>query len=363
MTESDHLKLTPGSVRLDRVVKRYGAGGVLAVDDVSLDIAPGEIVALLGPSGCGKTTTLRTIAGLIEPTSGKVFLSGQDVTHVPVHRRNIGILFQNYALFPHLTVWGNIRFGLATWQRRTPRQRIDALIAEALRLVRLEGFEERYPAQLSGGQQQRVALARSLVIEPAVLLLDEPLGALDKSLREQMQIELRALVRRLGLTTILVTHDQEEAMTIADRIAVMDKGRIVQIGSAADLYERPVDTFVADFVGTTNLLSGTISYDDGRPMFTSAGGLSAALQGEPQVGPATAAIRPERVRLVRNGEEGHPARVENISYRGALTHIMLRTAGNEVLMVALVNIGEAPPQVGAELRAVLDPHAIVVLES
>src|SRR5271156_4774080 len=242
------------SVRLSELTKLYGA--TRAVDRLSLSIAPGNMVALLGPSGCGKTTTLRMIAGLIEPNAGDIFIDDRRITRVPVHRRNIGMLFQNYALFPHMTVAENVAFGLEA--RRLPRAETASRVAGALQLVQLDGYADRMPAQLSGGQQQRVALARCLVVEPALLLLDEPLGALDKSLRESMQVELRALQRRLGITTIMVTHDQEEALTLADQVAIMRNGQLEQLGSPTEVYQQPVSRFVAGFIGVSNFFRGRV---------------------------------------------------------------------------------------------------------
>ena len=245
---------TAASVRLKELTKLFG--DTRAVDRVSLSIEPGSMVALLGPSGCGKTTILRMIAGLVEPNAGEILLDDRSITHVPVHRRNIGMLFQNYALFPHLNVAENIAFGLET--RGVKRVAAAERVVGALQLVQLPDYGDRMPGQLSGGQQQRVALARALVVEPALLLLDEPLGALDKALRESMQVELRSLQQRLGVTTIMVTHDQDEALTMADRIVIMRDGRIEQVGAPAEVYQRPVSRFVAGFLGASNFLRGRV---------------------------------------------------------------------------------------------------------
>ena len=240
------------AVRLEGVRKRFG--GVMAVDGVTLDVRQGEFFSVLGPSGSGKTTCLRMIAGFELPTDGRVLLRGRDVTRLPPYERDVNTVFQDYALFPHMTVGENVEYGLQVkGVARTERHR---RVADALRMVRLEGFERRRPAQLSGGQRQRVALARALVNQPAVLLLDEPLGALDLKLRQQMQIELKAIQQRVGLTFIYVTHDQEEALTMSDRLAVMNAGRIEQVGSPAEVYEGPETPFVAGFVGISNILSG-----------------------------------------------------------------------------------------------------------
>jgi spermidine/putrescine ABC transporter ATP-binding subunit len=280
----------PGSasVRLQGLSKSF-AGAIKALDRVSLDIDAGEFFALLGPSGCGKTTTLRLVAGFEAPDEGRIVVGGRDVTEMPVHRRDMGMIFQSYALFPHRTVAENVGFGLR--MRRMPRHEIDRRVSAALAQVALAGLEGRRPAQLSGGQQQRVALARAIVIEPPVLLCDEPLGALDRRLRQQMQFELKQLQKQLGVTLLFVTHDQEEALALSDRIAVMNAGRIEQVGSPHEIYERPRTRFVADFVGEINIIDGTWSEGllraaDGQamPAPTVAG----------RTGPGAIAIRPER---------------------------------------------------------------------
>ena len=274
-------------LEIDRVSKRYGE--VDAVRDVTLDVADGEFVVLLGPSGCGKTTTLRVVAGFAEPTSGAVRLGERDITALPPWKRNAGLVFQSYALFPHLTVAQNVAFGLE--MRKIEASETSSRVAEALRLVRLEHLGERLPRQLSGGQQQRVALARALVFRPDVLLLDEPLSNLDAKLRQEVRVEIRELQRKLGLTTVMVTHDQEEALTMADRLVVMNDGAVRQVGTQQDLYERPTDRFVAGFVGRSTFIEGEIEAP-GR--FRSAGGLTLACSGS-AAGPATLALRPERI--------------------------------------------------------------------
>ena len=241
-------------VRLERVTKDFGE--TIAVDDLSLDIAVGEFFSMLGPSGCGKTTTLRIIGGFEEPTRGTIYLRGRDVTDHPPHKRDVNTVFQSYALFPHLNVFENVAFGLR--RRKVPGDEIDARVRNALKLVDLEGFDKRKPGQMSGGQQQRVALARALVNEPQVLLLDEPLGALDLKLRKQMQLELKRIQQEVGITFIYVTHDQEEAMTMSDRLAVMRNGRIEQVGPPEEVYENPQTQFVAGFLGASNLLEGEL---------------------------------------------------------------------------------------------------------
>jgi putative spermidine/putrescine transport system ATP-binding protein len=243
------------AVRLEGVEKRYG--DVVAVAGIDLDVRDGEFFSMLGPSGSGKTTTLRMIAGFEQPTVGRIMLHGRDVTGIPPFDRDVNTVFQDYALFPHLSVGNNVAYGLMV--RKVPKAERTARVGEALRMVRLEGYERRKPSQLSGGQRQRVALARALVNRPRVLLLDEPLGALDLKLREEMQIELKAIQQQVGITFIYVTHDQEEALTMSDRLAVFNAGRIEQLGSPADVYERPSSRFVAGFVGTSNLLSGEVA--------------------------------------------------------------------------------------------------------
>src|SRR5205085_4334934 len=272
------------------VTKRYG--DVYAVRDFTLDVADGEFVVFLGPSGCGKTTTLRVVAGFAEPTSGAVRLGERDITQLPPWKRNAGLVFQSYALFPHLTVAQNVAFGLE--MRKVGQSQMSKRVAEVLQLVRLEHLGERLPRQLSGGQQQRVALARALVFRPDVLLLDEPLSNLDAKLRQDVRVEIRELQRKLGLTTVMVTHDQEEALTMADRLVVMSEGRIRQIGTQQDLYERPAEKFVADFVGRSTFIDGRM---DGPGRFVSAGGLIVACDGA-GIGGASLALRPERLALV-----------------------------------------------------------------
>ncbi|MEJ0015212.1 MAG: ABC transporter ATP-binding protein [Acetobacteraceae bacterium] len=324
------------SVRLRELTKLFGS--TRAVDRVSLAIEPGSIIALLGPSGCGKTTTLRMIAGLLQPDAGDILIDGQPITRVPVHRRNIGMLFQNYALFPHMTVAENIGFGLES--RNIRRSAAAPRIAEALQLVQLAGYGDRMPAQLSGGQQQRVALARALVVEPAVLLLDEPLGALDKSLRQSMQVELRDLQRRLGITTVMVTHDQDEALTMADRIAIMRDGYVEQAGTPAEVYQRPVSRFIASFLGAANFFHGKVDgNENGALSVTVPGGPAISVRSSRPVGsPVTIALRPESVKV----EVPDPARdvsrnavsaiVEKVVYHGFVSHLYLRQPNGDSLI-------------------------------
>jgi putative spermidine/putrescine transport system ATP-binding protein/spermidine/putrescine transport system ATP-binding protein len=307
-------------VVLSRVRKSFGA--VVAVDDVSLSIARGSIVSLLGPSGCGKTTTLRLVAGFERPDAGEVSIRGARVNDVPPYRRDFGMVFQSYALFPHLTVADNVGFGLR--MRHVPREERRRLVAEALALVKLEGFADRQPRQLSGGQQQRVALARAIVFKPAVLLLDEPLGALDKMLREEMQVELRQLQQRLAITTVFVTHDQEEALTLSDRVAVMRGGRIEQVGAPREIYERPATEFVAGFLGASNFLDAEVA----EPGRVRVGGAGFDVPGAAGV-PGTRlrlAVRPERVVLSPDGGEGLEATLRDVIFRGSTVHFYLESA-------------------------------------
>jgi putative spermidine/putrescine transport system ATP-binding protein len=320
-------------LQIDRITKRYGE--VHAVRDVSLDVADGEFVVLLGPSGCGKTTTLRVIAGFAEPTSGAVRLGERDITYLPPWKRNAGLVFQSYALFPHLTVAQNVAFGLE--MRKVAKSEMGDRIKEALRLVQLGRLGERLPRQLSGGQQQRVALARALVFRPDVLLLDEPLSNLDAKLRQEVRVEIRELQRKLGLTTVMVTHDQEEALTMADRLVVMNDGTVRQIGTQQDLYERPTDRFVAGFVGRSTFIEGEMEAS-GR--FRSVGGLTLFCNAA-AAGPATLALRPERIILgpaQNGGMDNHlPGVVEFVSYLGATVDVHVRISPKERVLVQLSN--------------------------
>jgi len=328
---------------IHRLTKRYGE--FHAVREVSLSVADGEFLVLLGPSGCGKTTTLRMVAGFIEPTSGHVKLGGGDVTLLPPWKRNAGMVFQSYALFPHLTVAQNVAFGLE--MRKLPRSDIDKRVDEALALVRLGGLGARLPRQLSGGQQQRVALARALAIRPDVLLLDEPLSNLDAKLRQEVRVEIRELQRQLGLTTVMVTHDQEEALTMADRLVVMNEGSVHQVGTQRDLYERPADRFVAGFVGRTTFLAGTVEAP-GR--FRTDGGLGLAIVGD-TTGKAALSLRPERLEIASGPLPGLDndlsGTVEFVSYLGAQIDIHVRLSPADRLVVQTANrAGGFAPEVG-----------------
>ncbi|TNC14494.1 ABC transporter ATP-binding protein [Methylobacterium terricola] len=339
-------------ITLSHVSKRYGA--LTSVDDVSLEIRQGEFAAFLGPSGCGKTTTLRMIAGLTLASEGTIRFGSRDVTHLPPFLRNAGLVFQGYALFPHMSVAQNVAFGLE--MRKVERAQAQARVMQALALVKLDHLADRLPRQLSGGQQQRVALARAIVYEPEVLLLDEPLSALDAKLRNEVRNDLRRLQSTLGLTTIFVTHDQDEALSVADRIVVMSAGKVEQIGTPREIYQRPATRFVAEFIGSTNLFPGRIEAG-GR--FVTAGGESFAMPREGRRdGASTFAVRPEQIRLTKGatGEGdgfGVPATVSGIVYRGALTEIVVQTASGAPLVAHLQNDGR-----DGEVR--LEPGDVVV---
>ncbi|MGE0714882.1 MAG: ABC transporter ATP-binding protein [Alphaproteobacteria bacterium] len=352
-------------VSLRRLVKRFGA--VTAVDDVSLEVREGELVALLGPSGCGKTTTLRMIAGFIAATEGRILIGDRDVTDLPPYRRNTGMVFQGYALFPHMTVAQNVAFGLE--MRKVARADIAPRVAEALRLVRLDGYGERMPRQLSGGQQQRVALARALVIRPEVFLLDEPLSNLDAKLRLSVRVEIRQLQQSLGLTTVFVTHDQEEALTLADRLVVMNQGTVQQIGSPEELYERPANHFVADFIGRSNFLEGRVTAPG---VFRTKGGLDVAFadHGSGPRADGVLAIRPEKAHLGPAGEAGpnrFRATISFVTYLGAATEIRVRLASGEEIAVTRPNatpVGEGgtrPPALGDDVTVGWSPAAALLL--
>jgi spermidine/putrescine ABC transporter ATP-binding subunit len=346
-------------VRFEGVEKRFGA--VVALHQLDLSISRGIFFSLLGPSGCGKTTTLRLIAGFEHPNRGEIFIRNRRVTNLPAYKRNFGMVFQSFALFPHLSVAENVAFGLK--MRRVGRAEVATKVADALDMVALGGYGDRYPRQLSGGQQQRVALARAIVFLPDVLLLDEPLGALDKMLREQMQVELRQLQRRLGTTTVFVTHDQEEALTMSDRVAVMRDGRIEQAGPPQEIYERPRNEFVATFLGASNILSGTIRERRGSEHLVEVAGaaLRVSAAGRAVGERVTLALRPEKVRLAENGRV--TVKLKNVVYRGAQTHLYADLNG--IQLAAFVPNAEARPvplEPGADLGLDWDDRSLVVLE-
>jgi spermidine/putrescine transport system ATP-binding protein len=356
-------------VRLERVTKLFA--DVAAVDDLSLDIEEGEFFSLLGPSGCGKTTTLRMIGGFEEPSYGTVYLGGRDVTDLPPYKRDVNTVFQSYALFPHLDVFENVAFGLR--RKKVAKDEVTTRVNDALALVEMSGFETRRPPQMSGGQQQRVALARALVNQPKVLLLDEPLGALDLKLRKQMQLELKRIQQEVGITFIYVTHDQEEAMTMSDRLAVMRHGRIEQIGAPEDVYERPATEFVAGFLGASNLLNGqmgasadtttVVHLDTGSDVVVPTGSVPSDHDDSVLVG-----VRPEKLRIT--GDEGEaPSGMNAVSgllrmatYIGVSHQYKVEGPGGRELTVYVQNLGaERAPQPGDKVRLVWRPeHSFVV---
>jgi putrescine transport system ATP-binding protein len=355
-------------LRIEGLTKEFD--GYKAVNQVSLEIDKGEIFALLGPSGCGKSTLLRMLAGFETPTSGRIVLDGQDLAQVPPHRSPINMMFQSYALFPHLTVWENIAFGLK--REGLPKAEVEERVAAMLKLVQLDKFAKRKPHQLSGGQQQRVALARSLAKRPQLLLLDEPLGALDKKLREQTQIELVNIIEQVGVTCVMVTHDQEEAMTMASRIAVMSEGRFLQVGKPDDLYETPSSRFVADFIGNVNLMDGTLEVDAEAHCEIGCADVRHFI-GHGITGtrgmPVTVALRPEKIRLSRGAPErtdfnAVQGTVRELSYFGSFTVFHVTLPSGASLKVSQANTDRHPEDRltwGDQAWAHWDAHAQVVL--
>ena len=358
-------------VGLYGVTKRFGA--TVAVDNVTIEVAPGEFFSLLGPSGCGKTTSLRMIAGFEEPEEGRVVLTGQDIVGVPPFKRNVNTVFQSYALFPHLTVADNVAFGLR--RKRTPKRDIKARVKRYLDLVQLPGYDDRRPSQLSGGQQQRVALARALVNEPAVLLLDEPLGALDLKLRKQMQLELMRIQREVGVTFIYVTHDQEEALVMSDRIAVMSQGKVEQIGFPEDIYERPATRFVAGFIGTSNIVEAEVIGRAGEFLEVASAPGDRLLVPAPEgrsvsVGEKLAfTVRPEKLRVATADEQVADrlctvaGTVVDVVYQGVSTQLVVHTDAG-ITLVAFRQNSERVSDAGApgsRARLVWSPEFNVVL--
>jgi putrescine transport system ATP-binding protein len=368
-----------GYLRIERVVKDFGSkdGGVFrAVDNVSLDIQQGEIFALLGSSGCGKTTLLRMLAGFDSPSSGRITLGGQDLAGLAPYERPINMMFQSYALFPHLSVWENIAFGLK--REGLPKEQVASRVEAMLKLVQLGKFAQRKPHQLSGGQQQRVALARSLAKQPKLLLLDEPLGALDKKLREETQIELVNIIEGVGVTCVMVTHDQEEAMTMASRIGIMSEGSILQVGTPREIYETPATRFVADFIGNVNLMDGTLVVDEADHCEVACADVrhyvGHGITGHEGM-PVSVALRPEKIRISRRPpvpEVGEPpaplnqvkGTVKDMVYFGASTVYHLQLASGALLKVSQSNTERHPDDAlswGDEAFAWWSPSSHVVL--
>ena len=352
------------AVELVGVTKRFG--DFVAVADLSLDIYEGEFFSLLGPSGCGKTTTLRMIAGFEKPTEGSISVAGEEVQGVPPYRRPVNTVFQSYAIFPHLNVFDNVAFGLR--RSGVKGEELRKRVTEACEMVQLSGFEKRKPTMLSGGQQQRVALARALVNRPKVLLLDEPLGALDLKLRKELQLELRNLQHEVGITFVYVTHDQEEALTMSDRIAVMNEGRVQQIADPATLYELPGNSFVANFIGQTNVFSGTVeSVSGGRVTLRTSG--ETRIEAVSQEGTGVevgaevqAAVRPEKVRFGDSGENASTVEIRQIVYLGVSTQYIAELPGGERLVLYQQNANDAEnPEVGEEVAVSWDARNCLIL--
>ena len=367
--DGGHAAVDRVMVEARAVSKHFGSGDhvVKALDAVSVGIREGEFFTLLGPSGCGKTTLLRLIAGFEHPTAGGILLDGTDISGLPPYRRPVNTVFQSYALFPHLTVAANIGFGLQMLGR--PKAEIEDTVDEMLRMVRMEAMRDRQTSQLSGGQQQRVALARALAPRPKVLLLDEPLSALDLKLRKEMQVELKRLQLETGITFVFVTHDQGEALTMSDRIAVMSEGRILQVGSPHEIYERPADHFVASFIGETNFLTAAVeAVQDGRLRLRLGGALAVEAELPDGMVPGasvTVVVRPEHLRIEApgTGGEGLPATVGTVVYLGTDTHYHLRLAGGDELFARVQNRPEGGDhwQAGAAVTASFPASAVRVL--
>jgi len=350
---------------------RKSFGAVVAVDDVSLDTAPGEFVSLLGPSGCGKSTLLRMVAGLVEPDAGRIVLAGEDITQVAVHRRNLGLVFQSYALFPHMTVFENVAFGLR--RRGVGAADLAPRVERMLELVRLGPLGARHPRELSGGQQQRVALARALVTEPRVLLLDEPLSNLDALLRDEMRVELKRLQERLGTTMIFVTHDQAEALILSDRVVVMEAGRVEQVGRPEEVYRRPATAFVARFLGRANFLAGTVAGTDaaGTVVRLDGGGLSVVAAARDSIGvgaPVSVALRQEAIRIESAEGEAMPVGRANQfavtvvfhAFAGQAHHYVIQLAGGREMEIAAPGSARPLPR-GSRARVEWSPEDVILL--
>jgi len=355
------------AVRLEHVTKAFGE--TLAVDDVSFDVHPGEFLTMLGPSGCGKTTLLRIIAGFIQPSGGDIYIDDERVTDIPAHKRHTGMVFQNYALFPHMTIFDNLAYGLRL--RKLGREDLAREVRQALELIQLTGYERRYPRELSGGQQQRVALARAIVINPDVLLLDEPLSNLDYKLRMAMRGEIRRIQRETGITAVFVTHDQSEALTMSDRIVILNKGRVMQIGRPTDVYENPGNKFVADFIGEANFFDGTVVACDSSEVGISLGPLTlyAPFTGEalPLGQSASFSVRPERLRIRPGGVDREPKRnvydatVEHQDYLGAVVRYYLQLEDGLIVKVDEHNVPGVRYRPGEKVTVEIPPDDCFVL--
>lgn len=364
ITETPLSKDNRPMLELKSLEKSYGS--LTVVKRVSLSVARGEFVSVLGPSGSGKTTILMAVAGFVGIDGGSILLEGRDITRTPPHRRNIGMVYQNYALFPHMQVDRNVGFPLA--MRRVPAETIKKKVAEALEIVQLSQMARRYPSELSGGQQQRIALARALVFEPSILLMDEPLGALDNKLREDMQREIRRIQQDLGITTLYITHDQNEALTMSDRVVVMSNGRIEQAGTPTDIYERPANSFVANFIGATNLIDLKVTDEDTGFGVTNAGTrLPLPVAHQIQRGAACKAmIRPEHIHIARadtsiRDQHGVRGKVLHATYVGSSWRYSVQLERGECLTAFAVNDGEGPIDVSSEVLASWDPRHIWML--
>jgi spermidine/putrescine ABC transporter ATP-binding subunit len=368
-TSPSTIRPSPIDIELRQITKSFGAQ--IAVNSLSLTISQGEFFCLLGPSGCGKTTTLNTIAGFLRPESGEILFNRVPITGVPVHKRNIGIVFQSYALFPHLTTYENIAFGLRRRRLSAPEEK--RRVADVVKMVHLEGNEDRYPNQLSGGQQQRVALARALVIQPSVLLLDEPLSNLDAKLREQMRLELRRIQKAAGVTTVFVTHDQEEALSMADRVAVMKSGVLQQIACPQEIYHRPANQFVASFIGQANLLVGRViaRESDGLIVETALGPIKAKSRSKAPAPPddqVTIMIRPERININAVAPDSHQASaiigtVRTLVFRGAAVQFEVSVKGENLTALAAASSQGTRLAVGDDVSLTWDPADVVVLQN
>lgn len=349
-----------GAVQLVDLSKTFG--DTVAVDHLDLEIGPGEFFSLLGPSGCGKTSTLRLIAGFERPDGGQILIDGKDMAGTPPHLRPVNTVFQSYALFPHLSVGDNVAFGLK--YHNLSKEETSLRVGQALDLVRLEGFEKRKPSQLSGGQQQRVALARSLVLNPAVLLLDEPLGALDAKLRKALQIELKALQEDVGITFVYVTHDQEEALTMSDRLAVMSAGKIEQLGTPSDVYEQPTSAYVADFLGLSNLMAAEAlgaSPDGGCRLILGTHELLAGAGAVGSVGPVSVSIRPERIVIDGPDVNSVPGVVDRVVYMGPMLQVLIDVEGIGPIQAVVPNQGKVALHRGDLVSVGMPTEALRVL--